>query len=169
MATTPMSLAGSFLIAKPVLRDPNFARTVVLLLAHGPEGALGVVVNRPAKVEEAPFPVFRGGPCPAPGLILLHGHTEWAGPSIAAQEPAPGIFVGDPSVLEQAGKLLPDQAVRLRCYHGYAGWGPGQLEDEMAGGAWAVVAATGELLFDTPVESLWLDLAPPAIPQPSLN
>src|SRR6059058_4107235 len=114
-----MSLTGSFLIAKPVLKDPNFAQTVVLLLAHGPEGALGLVVNRPAKVKGLPFPVFTGGPCSSPGLILLHGHAEWIPEGGNRQEVAPGIFVGDPSALDQAGKMLPDQAVRLRAYQGF--------------------------------------------------
>src|SRR2546429_7938511 len=73
------SLAGSFLVAKPELQDSNFHQTVVLLLQHGSEGAFGLVVNRPAKTEGLPFPVFHGGPCQAPGLILLHGHAGWQG------------------------------------------------------------------------------------------
>jgi putative transcriptional regulator len=164
-----MSLAGTFLIARPVLRDKNFVHTVVLILAHNPDGAFGLVVNRPAKVEGLSFPVFAGGPCPSPGLILLHGHAEWAEEGNAPHQVAPGIFLGDPACLDRATKAAAEHPVRLRAYHGYSGWGPGQLEDEMAAGAWAVVPAKGELLFDAALDSLWLDLVPPAIPQPSLN
>ncbi|HYT94086.1 MAG TPA: YqgE/AlgH family protein [Gemmataceae bacterium] len=164
-----MSLAGSFLIARPVLRDPNFAHTVVLILAHNEDGAFGLVVNRPAKVEKLAFPVFSGGPCPSPGLILLHGHADWAEEGIGAQQIAPGLFLGDPACLDRATAAAPETGVRLRAYQGYAGWGPGQLEGELAGGAWAVMPARGELLFDLPLEAMWQDLLPPRIPQPSLN
>jgi putative transcriptional regulator len=54
-------------------------------------------------------------------------------------------------------------------FSGYAGWGPGQLEGELAAGAWAIVPASGELLFDVPAEQLWFRLAPPTIPEPSVN
>src|SRR5207249_2356103 len=60
-------LAGSFLVARGALQDPNFVQTVILLLRHGEEGAFGLIVNRPAEAVGLPFPVFRGGPCPAPG------------------------------------------------------------------------------------------------------
>jgi putative transcriptional regulator len=164
-----MSLSGSFLIARPVLQDPNFEHTVVLILAHNPDGAFGLVVNRPSKAEGLTFPVFAGGPCPSPGLILLHGHTDWAAEGIGSQQIAPGLFLGDPSCLDRATEAPSKDEVRLRAYHGYAGWGPGQLEDELASGAWAVTPARGELLFDLPFEEMWQDLLPPRIPQPSLN
>jgi putative transcriptional regulator len=170
-----MSLAGSFLVARPVLRDPNFAQTVVVLLAHDDNGALGLVVNRPGEGNEQPFPVFSGGPCPSPGLFLLHGHSEWtesssdALPGAAKQEVAPGIFLGDAACLERANQVLPGHALRLRLFRGCAGWGPGQLEQELAAGAWAVVPATGAVLFDTAVEELWQRVMPPRIPQPSVN
>jgi putative transcriptional regulator len=164
-----MSFAGSFLVARPVLRDPTFFQTVVLLLAHTDDGAFGLVVNRPTTVEGWPFPVFGGGPCPSPGLILLHGHAEWVAEGGSKQEIAPGIFVGDPTVLERATEAESTEAVRLRAFLGYSGWGSGQLENELAAGAWAVIPATGELLFGAPVEELWERLAPPNIPQPSMN
>jgi putative transcriptional regulator len=162
-----MSLAGKFLVAKPILRDPNFARTVVVLLAHNAEGALGLIVNRPATVEDLPLPLFEGGPCPSSGLFLLHGNAAWAddGP----QEVAPGVFVGDAAVFERAGKAGPEVRRRVRVFRGYSGWGGGQLERELAAGDWAVLPANGELLFDTPTEDLWKHLVPPMIPSPSLN
>lgn len=171
-----MSLSGSFLVARPILQDPSFARTVVLLLAHNEEGAFGLVVNRPAKAEGVPFPLFVGGPCPSPGLMVLHGHAEWRDAEEETDEEAsdtpqvaPGIFVGDESSLEQGKDLLEDDSLRLRVFSGYAGWGSGQLESELAVGAWAVAPASGSVLFETPTQDLWEHLVPPTIPQPSVN
>src|SRR5438105_6978061 len=87
------TLAGSFLVARPVLEDPSFRRSVVLLLQHGAEGAFGLIVNRQVQAKGLPFPVYRGGPCESPGMFMLHGHSEWRdgeGGGIAD-----GIFGGD--------------------------------------------------------------------------
>ncbi|OAI47129.1 hypothetical protein AYO44_10150 [Planctomycetaceae bacterium SCGC AG-212-F19] len=162
---------GSFLVARPILQDPNFRQAVVLLLQHAAEGAFGLVVNRPAEVKNAPFPVFGGGPCPAQGLLMLHGHEDWL-PLTPEQEGkglAPGIFIGNAECLQRANDAEQDKDLRYRVFSGYAGWGPGQLERELQAGAWAVVPANGQLLFDTPAEELWDKLAPPRLPQFSLN
>jgi len=170
-----MSLAGSFLIARPILKDPNFAETVILVLNHDEEGALGLVVNRLLETKDLPFPVFFGGPCSAPGFFMIHGHAEWttakAGTTDAAanKEIAPGIFVGDESCAERANGEADGEGLRLRIFRGYAGWGPGQLENELASGAWGIVPALGNVLFETPADELWDCLMPPRIPQPSLN
>jgi len=161
------SLAGSFLVARPVLQDPNFRQSVVLMLQHGSEGAFGLVVNRPAKTQGLPFPVFNGGPCKAQGLMMVHGHTEWPGGD--AKGVAPGIFLGDAACLKMAADAKSVVALRYRVFMGYAGWGPGQLEGELSSGAWAVVPATGDALFGTDVEELWIGLTPPRIPTPSVN
>src|SRR5262249_14903750 len=146
---------------------PTFAKTVILLLAHGDEGAYGVVVNRPIPVDGVPFPVFIGGPCPSPGLILLHGHPDWAeqegGPSEGEEEESqgeilPGVFVGDAACLKRASEPALGEARRVRVFRGYSGWGPGQLEGELARNAWAVMPATAELLFEVPAEALWEQL-----------
>jgi len=178
-----MSLAGSFLVAQPSLDDPNFRQTIVLILAHNDDGAFGLVVNRPVNKAGLPFPVFNGGPCPAPGFFILHGHAEWLAPQAEAvneqenehegeekqREVAPGIFLGDPACLKRAAQLADGEKVRFRAFQGYAGWGPGQLESELHGGSWQVMAADSDILFGTPVETLWRLLAPPRIPRPSLN
>jgi putative transcriptional regulator len=169
-----MALAGSFLIAKPTLNDPNFMQTVVLILAHNPEGAFGLIINRPLKAKGLPFPVFDGGPCRSPGVVILHGHANWVDPSTVGaqgsnQAIAPGIFVGDENCLARATQAASDQDLRCRVYRGFAGWEGGQLERELAHGDWAVVPATGELLFASPLDELWDQLVPPKIPQPSLN
>jgi putative transcriptional regulator len=170
-----MSLAGHFLIAQPSLVDPNFAQTVVLILAHNDEGAFGLVVNRPVQKAGLPFPVFHGGPCPAPGLFMLHGHADWLeeleeddedGPK---REVAPGIFLGDASCLKRAQQVGEGETLRFRAFQGYAGWGPGQLEAELHSGAWLTTPAESAVLFTTQTDTLWRLLAPPRIPRPSLN
>jgi putative transcriptional regulator len=168
-----MSLAGSFLIARTILRDPTFAQTVVLLLAHNDDGAFGLVVNRPVMGKGSPLPLFNGGPCQSPGLVILHGHQDWIDATAelpdtdVKQEVAQGIFVGDDSCLARLNE--PQHGMRCRAYQGFAGWGADQLEHELTRGAWAVKTATGDLLFGVPVDDLWDHLAPPSIPQPSLN
>ena len=167
------TLTGSFLVARPVLVDGNFRQAVVLLLSHGEEGAYGFVVNRPLSSSELPLPVFRGGPCESPGLIMLHGHAEWAEPNIGEadapnREVLPGVYIGDATSLNQA-TTPTGQKHRYRIFQGYAGWGPGQLEQEIAAGAWTVTTASAQLLFDVPPEELWNRLRPRTIPEPSLN
>jgi putative transcriptional regulator len=164
-------LSGSFLIARPSLKDPSFLHSVVLILKHEAEGAFGLVVNRPSSVEGLPFPVFMGGPCAAEGLILLHGQNDWIAddPDQPRSEIASGIFLGNADCLKRINDPPPEGSFRFRVFLGYAGWGPDQLEQELAAGAWAVVPATAQLLFESPVEELWSNLLPPAIPQPSMN
>jgi putative transcriptional regulator len=165
------SFAGSFLIARPVLKDPSFKETVVLLIQHTAEGAFGLVVNRPAKKKELPFPIFKGGPCPSQGLFMLHGHADWAAASDVADkvEVASGIYLGDAASVERVQETPHNPKLRYRMFNGYAGWGPGQLESELATGAWAVAPASGQALFETPIAEMWISLVPPTIPQPSLN
>lgn len=167
-----MSYTGCFLIAKPILQDPNFKRTVVFLLAHNAEGAFGLVVNRPAEAKGLPWPVFAGGPCPSPGLIMLHGHAEWTEEDENTDKEhqlAPGIFSGDAACLDRVTQTDEAESCRFRVFSGYAGWGGGQLEGELASGAWSVAPANGSILFNTPAEELWDRLAPPRIPEPSIN
>lgn len=165
------SLAGSFLVARRSLQDPNFRQTVVLLLQHTDKGALGVVVNRQAQVQGVPFPVFAGGPCESEGVLLLHGHPEWAESSSdpVPNPVAPDIFLGDAACLSRIQDASPGETLHYRMFAGHAAWGPGQLEGELAMGVWAVVPATGTQLFDIPVDDLWDRLSPPALPQPSVN
>jgi putative transcriptional regulator len=164
-------LSGSFLLAKPVIQDAHFKQSVVLLVQHGPEGAFGLILNRPAEVEGLPFPVYAGGPCQAPGLLMLHGHPDWVKPEVESPQSQilPGVFLGDSSCVSRVSEAGEGEALRYRIFVGYAGWGPGQLEGELARGAWAVVPATAAALFDADPETLWQDLMPPMIPEPSVN
>ncbi len=138
----PDSLRGQLLIASPSLPDP-FARTVVLVVEHGAEGAMGVVLNRPSehRVAEVVPPlaglageddlVYAGGPVGAGAIVALGEFVDRAD--------APRLVVGD------LGLLDPDAGSpslrRLRVYAGYAGWAPAQLESELEREGWIVEPA----------------------------
>lgn len=146
------SLQGRLLVANPRMVDPNFDRTIVLMLAHGDEGALGVVLNRPGEtpvrdmlpgwenVATPPLLVFAGGPVdPASVLCLVHRRNGELGTFDMEEGP------------EAAGLA----AERLRLFAGYAGWGAGQLEGELEAGGWFVVDAQAADAFSPEPESLW--------------
>lgn len=162
------SLAGNFLIARKSLCDGFFCRSVILLLEHNESKAVGLVLNRPIQAEELPFPLFQGGPCELDGLAMIHGRDEWVDDEDETKICA-GIYLGTPEQFEKATETKESAEERVRIFTGYAGWGPQQLEAEMADGAWIVVPANGDVVFDTPVQDLWERLAPPTLPQPSMN
>lgn len=164
-----MSLAGNLLVARPRLVDPFFAQTVILLLQHGQEGAFGLILNKPVQGDELPFPMFVGGPCKIEGLLMLHGEEEWnEGPGEEGQV-LPGVWLGNAECAEKATSNPLGETYRFRIFTGYAGWGPSQLEKEMVEGSWMVVPARSQHIFDWPVEELWMRLAPPNLPEPSVN
>ena len=153
------SLEGQLLVAAPQLVDPNFARTIVLLIQHNQEGALGVVVNRPLtktvqelwrEVGSSPChsqqPVYLGGPVPGPLMSL---HTQ---PELAEAEPTPGIFFAAQKMHLDA--LVLTQNPECKVFLGHSGWGGGQLENEIRQGAWRAMPATAEHVFSTD-DSLW--------------
>ena len=140
------SLVAHHLVAAPSLIDPNFAGSVVFILEHGPEGALGLVLNRPTPAPVAdhlpqwaeavtdPPVVFVGGPVSNETAV---GLAEVTGPVPFEWSPAlPGIGLFDLSV--DPGEVAP---VRLRVFSGYSGWEAGQLEDELSVGGWIVLPA----------------------------
>ena len=156
------SLRGKLLVAAPSLRDPNFDRTVVLIAEHSEEGAMGLVLNRPsdAAIAEA-VPeldwvagpdehVFVGGPVAPTGVIVL---AEWDDPSqaVVLVEEDLGFVPGDAEDTD----ALAAAVRRARIYAGHAGWGPGQLEDEVGEEAWIVEAPLREELFSDDAEGLW--------------
>jgi putative transcriptional regulator len=164
----PGALGGRLLVAAPQLDDPNFTRTVVLVIEHGEPGAVGVVLNRPLHVEvgeilatwreqaEAapPAVVFSGGPVSPDAVIAL---ARPAVPTDPDQWRAvvPGLGVVDLSVAPE------DQPVALggtRLFSGYAGWGPGQLEHELEDGGWLVVDALAADAFSETPGELWHDV-----------
>jgi putative transcriptional regulator len=155
------SLRGQLLIAGPTLVDPNFSRTVVLVLEHSDEGAMGLVLNRPvdATVEEAApeldgvvngdEPIFQGGPVQPSGVIVL---AEFADPEDAAM-----LVVGHVGPLAASADLEAVQVVdgRARAFAGHAGWGAGQLEDELEREDWFVEPALVDDAFVADPEVLW--------------
>src|SRR3954467_13218023 len=136
------SLKSRLLIATPPLVDPNFRRTVVLLLEHTDEGAVGVVLNRPSEtsvaravpdlcaVVPADDPVFIGGPVSPGSVIAL---AEYREPE-AIEETICGCIA--PVEFGTQPQELVEQVSRARAFAGYAGWGPGQLEGEIEEEAW---------------------------------
>src|ERR1043165_747886 len=164
------SLAGTFLVARSALRVGFFGRSVVLLLQHSSDGAFGLVLNRPAKAKELPFPVFVGGPCQTEGLLMIHGRQDWAEQDEEhAAEVCPGVFLGTKVQFDLVIESESPEQEKFRVFTGYAGWGPKQLESEMNQGAWIVLPGDGDVLFETPVDELWQRLAPPTLHEPSLN
>jgi putative transcriptional regulator len=164
------ALAGAFLVARPRLRDAAFGRTVILLLQHGEDGAFGLVLNRQAETNDLPFPIFVGGPCQLQGLLMLHGHADWASESDeSAGEVVAGVYLGDSASFDRLAEMPEGAAWKFKVFAGYSGWAPQQLETEMSEGAWIVLPGSAEHVFETPVDELWDRLAPPTIPEPSLN
>ena len=161
--------AGRLLVATPLLGDPNFRRTVVLVVEHEiAEGTLGVVLNRPTKVPVGqvleqwtervsdPSVVFRGGPVApnsALALALVPGKDEPLG--WRALDGAPSLARLGLLDLDAPPSVLAPAIQSLRVYAGYAGWSPGQLQAEIDEGAWHVVSAEpGDVFSDVP-DLLW--------------
>jgi putative transcriptional regulator len=157
------SLRGMLLLAAPPLKDPNFDRTVVYIAEHSEEGAMGLVLNRPAEATVADAipeldwvtdstadSIYVGGPVAPNGVIVL---AEWEDPAQAVVliEDDLGFVPGDAEDTD----VLAAAVRRARVYAGHAGWGPGQLEDELGEEAWIVESPLRDELFSDDPEGLW--------------
>jgi putative transcriptional regulator len=157
------SFTGRLLIAGPSLGDANFDRTIVYVLEHGPEGALGVIVNRPSgfAVGDAlplwsaavgrPAVIFSGGPVEAGvalGLARVREALDCPGWSEVDGDIGSVDLSMDPDAIDAGVEVA-------RVFVGYAGWGAGQLDDEVGGGAWLVVEPEADDLFTDEPEHLW--------------
>lgn len=163
MAEEGKELKGRLLVATPGLIDPNFFRTVVLLVEHSDEGAAGVVLNRPTSTELAgpldawrakaadPALVFVGGPV-SPDAAVCLARTGPDGRPEGFKPVVDGLGVLDLSVDADDVSLGVD---RLRVFAGYAGWGPGQLEQELEQGSWYVLDADPEDALSASPGGLW--------------
>jgi len=160
-------LTGQLLIAMPAMDTPHFVQSVIYICAHTPDGAMGIVVNRPIEgpsfddlleqLEVLPAPplrrieLFRGGPVDAARGFVLHT-SDWTGD---------GSLLVDEHVALTASldilKAIADGAGPTRgiLALGYAGWGPGQLDREMQENAWLSAPAALDLLFDRDCETKW--------------
>lgn len=153
---------GRLLISEPFLPDPNFERTVVLLCEHNEEGSFGFVLNKPSilKVNEVMQDlegvenlVFVGGPVQQDTLHFIHRNASLEN----AVEIVEKIYWG--GAFENLMAMLDSRqitAVDIRFFLGYSGWGPGQLDSELAQDSWIVCDyVTDQLLFDTGPDVMW--------------
>ena len=145
--------AGQLLIASARLRDPNFFKTVVLLVRDEEDGALGVILNRPLDVtvadacgeqvdeaKEVDEPIHQGGPCEGP-LTALHTNLSVEGDEVITNV----RFSMSKEAIEW---LLANNVGPIKYFAGYSGWGRGQLDAELAEGAWVLTPATSEHVFE---------------------
>lgn len=164
-------LTGHLLIAMPAMQDPNFSRTVTYICEHTEQGALGIVINRPLTMdlgeifdqlsldssdpELARQRVLQGGPVHQERGFVLHEPSEAAESDFDAT-----LAVTDAIRVTTSQDILSAMARgngprRAIVALGYAGWGAGQLENEIAQNAWLSVPATPTIIFDTPFELRW--------------
>ena len=162
------SLKNQFLISMPAMLDPNFVRTVTLICQHDDKGAMGLIINRPLNMtvgevleqleidkEETPqsdLPIYSGGPVQTSVGMILHNTCEhWESTMQISDELA---LTTSKDILNDIAKNEgPDKSMLVL---GYAGWGAGQLDEEIAANAWLTVPATPAIIFDTPVDQRWL-------------
>jgi len=174
-AASASNLTSQFLIAMPGMTDDNFAGSVVLLCEHTERGALGLVINKPSDIklgrlfekvelsldreELAEQPVYIGGPVQTERGFVLHerGDDDEADPdadgavySSSLRIPGGLAMTTSRDVLEALANGAGPKRVLVTL--GYAGWGAGQLEDEVARNGWITVDARPEVIFDTPIE-----------------
>jgi putative transcriptional regulator len=156
------STRGQLLIAGPGLVDPNFFRTVVLIVEHSEDGALGLVLNRPSEttvgevvseLEELLEPdesLYIGGPVQPSSLIVL---AQFADPEQAAL-----VAFEDIGVVAGGASETPPELERSRAFVGHSGWGPGQLDSELERGDWILEPAQREDAFASEPLVLWQEV-----------
>jgi len=153
--------AGRLLIAEPLLGDPNFSRSVVLLCEHSNEGSVGLILGHITELnigdvlpelDKAPVPLSEGGPVQTDTLHILHRVPHVLG----GKEILPGVYWGGTyDGLEEIINHNQYEPDKLRVFLGYAGWSPGQLDRELLEGSWIVSASSTGLLFNLPYGDVW--------------
>lgn len=163
----PETLRGSLLIASPILRDPNFVKSVIFVCAHDPNGALGVVLNRPSPIAvgdvlerwgpfvSEPGSLFTGGPVDSDSAIAL----GW----IHSPDPEDGSLsvVTDPIAMLDLNLEPEEVSPKLsaaRIFLGYAGWTTGQLEEELLEEAWLIADPLPTDVFTLRPDKLWREV-----------
>ena len=161
------NLAPGLLLAMPQLADPNFSRSVVLMIEHSDSGSFGLVINQPSPIRaselldslemhwrgEDSAVVWAGGPVsPSTGWVLHE-------PVVTAPQGQGTIIITSSISLstspERLRAIASSPSSQIRLLLGYSGWGPGHLAQEMSRGAWLHTAATPSLVFDTHPDDLW--------------
>lgn len=164
------SFANHFLIAMPSLEDPNFSRSVTWICEHNDDGAMGIVINRPSDVSlgelflhlelrvstrDTEAPVLIGGPVQTDrGFVIHRPGSVWI--STWAVSEAASLTTSKDVLQAMAEGVGPTDAFIAL---GYAGWGAGQLEQEMLDNAWLTVAADPRIIFEVPLEQRWNEAA----------
>jgi|SRR5690606_31351984 len=153
--------AGKLLIAEPLLADPNFSRSVILLCDHNEEGSVGFVLNKQTQLTlgdllpEIYSPllnIYQGGPVQLDTLHMLHRMPVAYG----GNEISPGIYWGGSYEALQESVMNNDyDPDGVRLFVGYSGWGAGQLEQELKEGSWIVTELPEDILFETDNEMIW--------------
>lgn len=160
------SFTGHLLIAMPALADPNFSRSVTFICEHNADGALGIVINRPMDLtlgevlsqfdcgtedrSIADRPVFLGGPVQTERGFVLHRGGKWESSALITGDIT---ITTSRDILKAISESKGPEDVLVAL--GYAGWGAGQLEQEMIENAWLSTPATPGILFETPVDRRW--------------
>lgn len=168
MAESP--LTASLLIAMPQLQDPNFVRTVMMVVQHDDEGTFALVLNRPVDMSTSELCegldmhwggdpkacLHWGGPVQSHTGWMLFAQTDVTAAPVPTDESTDlgnsVYFAGSLNVLRTVAEAPPAD---VRLFLGYAGWGPGQLEGEMAEGVWLTAPASREAIFDVDPDSMW--------------
>lgn len=172
MSMAQTNLAPGLLLAMPQLQDPNFTRSVVLMIEHGESGSFGLVINQPSPIRASELlgsldmewrgaedeVVWAGGPVSPTSGWVLHEDlaafeaTRGLGSSATIRVTPDVSLSTSPERLRALGSSPPR---RLRLLLGYSGWAAGQLAAEMARGSWLVADADPALIFDTPPADIW--------------
>ena len=155
---------GLFLYAAPGIADSRFAEAVVLLIRHGPEGSMGLVVNRPtdmplrealenvAEARDSKLTVYWGGPVQPEAILAL---VRAPSPSPGAQTVLPDVHLTSNLADVRSALSGQDPAGRLRVFTGYAGWSAGQLPVEVRAGVWVLDKADAASIFAPDPSKLW--------------
>jgi Putative transcriptional regulator len=161
---------GALLVATPLLDDPNFRRSVVLILEHDEEGGtLGVVLNRPSEISvtqvlpswdplvTGPSVLFEGGPVQTDSALALAAVASADEPLgwRRLHSPTPAVARLGTVDLDAPPEILAGEITQMRIFAGYAGWTAGQLETEIRQGAWYLIDAEPGDTFHADPESLW--------------
>lgn len=161
------SLQGHFLLAADHLKDPNFFQSVILMLEHTEETAMGLIVNRPMAIplqealgevigdKEGQSPIFCGGPVERTSMFIMHNCADLASADRTICE---GIYVSGSSdsfdqLLQESEATERERLFRVYC--GYSGWSAGQLEQEIDRGDWLSIPATSAQVFQSDPYELW--------------
>ncbi len=158
------SLAPALLLSMPQLADPNFTRSVVLLCQHDADGAFGLVLNRPVTTTARIVPqdqpeaatereveVWVGGPVEPERSWILLSNPELDEQAIKVCD---GVYLSTALHVLETLLEAPDHS-RARLIAGYAGWGPGQLDEELAASAWLTGDVDLDIVFHTPASEMW--------------